>query len=101
MKKIRHKEEELEKFRENKLNGSLIRSRFQHNTMGEKPLKYFLNLENKNFISKHIRDLKVKGGKTIQNPDSILKEMKFFYSDLYQKKVTEDIENTTFHNMTI
>ena len=57
MEKFRLKEEELEKFRENKLNGSLIRSRFQHNTMGEKPSKYFLNLENKNFISKHIREL--------------------------------------------
>ena len=67
--------------------------------MGEKPSKYFLNLENKNFISKHIRELKTKGGGTIQNLDSILKEMKIIYSDLYQKKSTEDKENTTFHNI--
>ena len=43
-------------------------------SFNEKPSKYFLNLENKNFVSKNIRELKVKNGNKIHKPDEILKK---------------------------
>ena len=46
--------EELEEIREEKLRGSLIRTSVQCVDLNEKPSKFFLNLENKIFVSKHI-----------------------------------------------
>ena len=59
--------EKLENIREHKFKGALIRSRWQLSSMGEKPSKFFFNLENIFFISKHIRELK-NGNNTILNP---------------------------------
>ena len=64
-------------------------------TMGEKPTKYFLNLENRNFVSKHIRELKQEG-KTINKPKDILNEMNFFYQNLYNEKDIIDIDNSNY-----
>ena len=62
----------------------------------EKPTKFFLNLENKNFISKNIRELKLKNGNNINKPQEILKEMWEFYTDLYNKQETIEMEETSF-----
>ena len=69
------KENELEEIREYKLKGSLIRARWQQLSEGEKTSKFFLNLENRNFVSKHIRELK-KGSHSITKPNYILNEIK-------------------------
>ena len=82
---LKEKQIELEKIRDHKLQGILIRSRWQLDNLGEKPSKLFLNLENKNFVSKNIRELK-SGNKTINNPKHILEEMSNFYGHLYRKK---------------
>ena len=58
MDRFRKKKKDLEDIREHKLRGALVRARLQQFTEGEKPSKFFLNLENRNFISKHIRELK-------------------------------------------
>ena len=58
MRDFNDKENELEELREHKLKGSLIRARRQQLSEGEKPSNFFLNLENRNFVSKHIRELK-------------------------------------------
>ena len=83
---------------EQKLKGALIRARWQQLTEGEKPTKYFLNLENRNYVSKHIRELKVNN-KTVTNPKGMLDEMNFFYQNLYNKKDTVNIEDTNFANL--
>ena len=49
---LKDRQEELRKLRETKLRGALIRSRAKWILDGEKPSKYFLNLENPNFTSK-------------------------------------------------
>ena len=90
-----NKQEELEEIREHKLKGSLIRARWQQLSEGEKPTKYFLNLENRKFVSKHIKELKVEN-KNISEPTEILKEMKKFYENLYREKETADINNTNY-----
>ena len=51
---IKSKQDELKVIREKKLQGTLIRSRARWVEQGEKPSKYFCNLENRNFISKHV-----------------------------------------------
>ena len=56
--------------------------------MGEKPSNYFLNLENKFFISKHIREI------TVDN-ESI--KMRQFYEKLYKEQKNTDIENTSLN----
>ena len=62
----------------------------------EKPTKFFLNLENKNFISKNIRELKLINGNKINKPEEILKEMWEFYTNLYDKQEALRIEETSF-----
>ena len=95
VKELREKKVELEEIREYKLKGALIRSRWQNINMGEKPSKTFLNLENNNFISKHIRELKIDNH-TITQPEEILEEMRNFYGSLYQKRTHIDLEGTSF-----
>ena len=52
---------------------------------GEKSTKYFLNLEKRNHVKKHIRKLFISGViKT--DPFCILKEQERFYRDLYKSK---------------
>ena len=92
--KLESLKQELENIREIKLSGTLIRSRAQYISSNEKPSKFFLNLENNNFVSKHIRELKV-GNKDIQNPDKILEEMFSFYQTLYNSVPTINIEDST------
>ena len=95
MTSLKNKQDELEELREHKLRGALIRARWQQLTEGEKPTKYVLNLENRNFISKHIREIKVNS-KSIIKPMEILDEMKNFYETLYKQRETVDIENTNY-----
>ena len=81
---------ELEDIREGKLRGSLTRSRAQYVDFNEKTSKFFLNLENKNFVSKHIHELKT-GTTSINKPQEILKEMHSFYHNLYKRKPIANI----------
>ena len=85
----------MEELRNYKLKGALIRSRWKNANLGVRPTKFFLNLENKNYISKHIRELK-SGNTTIQNPEMILEEMRRFYESLFKEKRNINIEETSF-----
>ena len=95
MNDFENKQQELEALRAYKLKGALIRARWQQLTMGEKPNKYFLNLENRNFVPKHIREVK-KGNISIKDPKNILEEMGDFYENLYKARDTQDINNTNY-----
>ena len=86
----------LQEIREIKLKGALLRSRANITNFNEKPTKFFLNLENKNFISKNIRELKLQNGNKIHKPCEILEEMSKFYTKLYDKQKSTDIEKTSF-----
>ena len=70
---------ELEELRDIRLKGSFIRSQIKDYNLNEKPNKYFLNLENLNFISKNIKELQLDNGTNITNPKDILEEMRRFY----------------------
>ena len=58
---------------------------------------FFLQLEKKNYVNKHITQLNVEGI-NIDNPKQILKEQKKFYETLYSEKdVTDETEENMNH----
>ena len=71
-----------------KVRGVIIRARARWYEHGEKSSKYFLNLEKRNQVKKHIRKLQINDYLT-SNPSAILWEAKRFYMNLYQSGVKD------------
>ena len=78
--------EKLESFYEEKTKGVIIRARARWHEHGEKSTKYFLNLEKRNHVKKHIRKLCING-KITTDPHCILKEQERFYRELYKSSI--------------
>ena len=76
--------EEVEKIEEFETKGAILRSKTRWAEAGEKNTKYFLNLEKRNAIDKHICQLKVDD-KIVTDPKEILLEQKLFYKKLYSE----------------
>ena len=76
---------ELESIREQKLKGSLIRSRVKWIEQGEKPTKYFCNLENRNFTSKIIPRVINERNEEITEQNEILREVEKYYKTLFSQ----------------
>ena len=87
---LREKQLELENIRHKKLSGSFIRSKAKWIEEGEKPTKYFLNLEKRSFINKTIGVIESKDGQTLYNQESIKAEITDFYSQLYSRVEVQD-----------
>ena len=77
---------DLQEIRGKKLKGSLIRSKARWIEQGEKPTKYFCNLENRNFVSKRMQSLIIENGEEITNQSDIKNEVKSFYCNLYKSR---------------
>ena len=77
---IEVKKESLEHLRKKKLQGHFIRSRAQWVEEGEKPLKYFCNLEKQNY-----QKVELGNGTIIYNQSEILEHVRLFYEELYCK----------------
>ena len=94
---------ELQQLRDKRTEGMIIRSRVQWLQHGEKPSKYFCNLENRNFIDRSMVFLERDDGQVIYDQDDILKEVQTFYESLYTKQeVTEvNVENMLFDVQTL
>ena len=75
--------EKLENFLEVKIKGVITRARARWHKHGEKSNTYFLNLEKRNHIKKHIRKLLINDI-TTTDPLKILKEQGCFYNKLYK-----------------
>ena len=75
----------LELFYEEKVKGIIIRARASWFEHGEKSTKYFLNLEKRNDIKKHMRKLNINGSITT-GPFNILSEQRRFYQELYTSR---------------
>ena len=80
---------ELEASRKNRIEGSIIRSRAKWLSEGEKPSKYFLNLESRNYVNKTIPRLDVNG-KIIDDQTGIVRETQKFYAYLYSERTNID-----------
>ena len=72
---------ELETLQEEQVKAMIFRSRVKYYEEGEKPTKYFCNLEKKNYAQKTISKLNING-ELIYEKDHILGEMRKFYQEL-------------------
>jgi exonuclease III len=79
----------LEALRKEKMQGHLIRSRARWVEEGEKPTKYFCNLESRNYINKVLKRVDIEGQDTIYDQFEILDKVKTFYKDLYGNRDSE------------
>ena len=70
---------------EEKVEGTIVRSRARWHKHGEKNSKYFLNLEKRNHIRKHVRKLQLSGVIT-SDPFEILQAEKECYESLHVTK---------------
>ena len=81
--------DELNNYLDEKSRGAMIRSRCRWYEEGEKPTKYFLTLEKRNYNNKTLDRLQLENGEIITNPKSISKEQCNFYQKLYTSNVKE------------
>ena len=91
----------LEHFYEEKMRGIIIHARARWHEHGERSSKYFLNLEKRNNVRKHIRKLCASGVITA-DPYQILEEQKRFYNSLYELQsndINEKISETFLSNL--
>ena len=65
---------------------------------GERPTKYFFNLEKKNYNKKTITELHGEDGTTIKNERQILDSIKEYYSQLH--KTVHNLEQKDFDSFT-
>ena len=79
--------ERTEKYYEEKVEVIIVRSRARWHEHGERNSKYFLNLEKRTHIRKHIRKL-YRSGVIITDPFEILETEKQFYENLYKSRRT-------------
>ena len=80
---LNSKQAELLNLRQVKMKGVLIRSKSRWMEQGEKPSKYFLNLEKRNFVNKSIRRIVTEDNCTLSRSVDILMEAREFYKKLY------------------
>ena len=101
---IENKQKALENLRKVKVQGIITRSRVRWIEEGEKPTKYFLSLEKRNFINKMIPMLCTENNTLITDQKEILNEVKGFYFNLhvYEERDTLDVDlNNVINNVNI
>ena len=76
----------LEEIRKYELEGLILRSGAKWIEDGEKPTKYFCNLEKRNYVNKTVSMLINDNGNEITEQQQILNEIRRFYQDLYRSK---------------
>ena len=76
---------ELEKIYDHITDGIILRSKAQWYEEGEKGSKYFLTLEKSRKAKTCIRRLNSESNGQIEDPQSIMLEIKTFYSNLYKR----------------
>ena len=86
---------QLDKILNNKIKGTILRSKARWYENGEKNTNYFLNLEKRSFLRKKLSKLKLSNGEETEDPKEILEEEKSFYKKLYTSK-NVDPENSEF-----
>ena len=92
---LRDLNNELEKIREQKMQGVLLRSRAKWVEEGEKITSYFCNLEKRNYISKQMSRLKDSDGNTLRNQKEIKREVKRNFFKQYQENKVEECDFKT------
>ena len=94
------KKSELENLRSIKMKGKIVRSRLQWLQQGEKPSRFFMNLENKNFVEKTIKKVKLRNGSCVTEQEDVLHHIKQYYETLFKSR-DDNLETTAFKNFDI
>ena len=87
MSEIASIENELRSIENETMAGSIMRSKIIWAEQNEKNSAYFLNLEKRNYVNKHITQLNINGT-IIKKPQEILEQEKIFYENLYKEKTS-------------
>ena len=77
---------ELQHLYEKKGEGAMFRSKLRWTEQGEKPTRYFFNVQAKNFNQKTITELETGEGVKITDHKQLLLEIENFYQNLYQSE---------------
>ena len=96
---LRETKAEFNKLIEEKTKGAMIRSKATWCEEGERPTKYFLNLEKRNSNNKTISKLLLDNGSIITNTEDIINAQKEFYNKLYTTSLQDDTAEN-FENFT-
>ena len=92
---------DLQRHYELKGESEIFRSKVRWTQQGEKPTKYFFNLEKKNFNQRVIAEIKTTpDGSAIVDETEILNEIQRFYADLYKSDREEDSDVADFDAFT-
>jgi len=74
---------ELQSIYEEKGRAAIFRSKCLWVEKGERPTKYFFNLEKRNYDRKTITELRIEGETTTNNESQILEAIEEYYNELY------------------
>ena len=85
---------------ERKAKAAMHRSKCRWVESGEKPTRYFFNLEKRNYTEKVIMELEDVNGEVFVDEKQILATIETFYKDLYSSKISaSEVEFSIFtHN---
>ena len=83
---------------EQKGKAAMFRSKCRWIEKGERPTKYFFNLEKQNYKRKTITELRLEDEKILFEENGILKSMEDFYYNLYKSKGS--LSEAEFHQFT-
>ena len=84
---------EFNRLYEIKGKGAIFRSKARWVEYGEKPTKYFFNMEKKSYNKIVISELKRSDGKTVVNEQEIMTAIQTFYEDLYSSDIDHHSNN--------
>ena len=80
---------ELNSLYESKGKKAIFRSKLNWIEQGEKPTKYFFNLEKKNYVTKTLLQMNLDNGKITSDMKKINKQIEVFFSETYKSKLTD------------
>ena len=87
---------ELKEIETEQSKGAILRSKAKWIEEGEKPTKYFFDLEKRNYIKKTIRKLKLPDGTVTTNKEEILQIQKSFYETLYASNKHDNTDEIAY-----
>ena len=94
--------EELKHTHEVRGKEAMFRSKMKWFEQGEKPTKYFFNVEKNNYEKKLIREVELENGDIISDPVQVNKEIEDFYQNMYTSKTTGNNNTSVYeHNQKI
>ena len=85
--------------REHRMRGHQVRSRAELTANWEKPSKFFLNLEKKNYLNKTISELLDENDSKVTQPENFLEMQYTFYQDLFSSKKTIPLNDSAFSSL--